>query len=264
MSVPEYCVKKSPEYCIKKSPEEAQKEMEELTKRELEKLAKTISERPELLKPKFLESDDDTESEDSDCSCSCSSSDSSSTDRPTTLTVYQKELEIDKLNTKNHFKTLEITNLMCEKSKLENEVKELRKNYDDSIKFIQFVKKVVELKQNHSLPDSTVFLSDDMESLSTKLVKLRNSYDSALDEIKKLRELVQNQDDLTKEYFTNELVYIQSMLDVDYKNKFERIQSRMEKIVSDKKCGMFAGIVFPLVAGYIVFHLFQYYLNSKF
>ncbi len=253
-----------PEYCVKKSPEEAQKEMEELTKRELEKLAKTISERPELLKPKFLESDDDTESEYSDSECSCSSSDSSSTDRPTTLTVYQKELEIDKLNTKNHFKTLEITNLMCEKSKLENEIKELRKNYDDSIKFIQFVKKVVELKENHSLPDSTVYLNDNMESLSTKLVKLRNSYDSALDEMKKLKELIQNQDELTKKYFTKELANIQSTLDSDYKKKFEQIQSLMEKIVSDKKCGMFAAIVFPLVAGYIVFHLSQYYLNSEF
>jgi hypothetical protein len=265
MSVPEYSVKKTPEYCIKKSPEEAQKEMEELTKRELEKLAKTISERPELLKPKYLESDDDTESEYSDSDCSCSSSDSSSTDRPTTLTVYQKELEIDKLNTKNHFKTLEITNLMCEKSKLENEIKELRKNYDDSIKFIQFVKKVVELKENHNLPDSTVFLSDNMESLSTKLVKLRNSYDSALDDMKKLRELIQNQDELTKKYFTKELANIQSTLDADYKKKFEQIQSLMEKIVSDKKVGMFVvGIVFPLVVGYVVFHLSNYYLNSEF
>ena len=252
-------------YCVKKTPEEAQKEMEELTKKELEKLAKNISEHPELLKPKFLESDDDTESEYSDSSdCSCSSSDSSSVDRPNTLTVYQKELEIDKLQTKNHFKTLEITNIMCEKSKLENEIKELKKNYDDSIKFIQFVKKVVELKENHNLPESALFIGDTMETLSTKLVKLRNSYDSALDEMKKLRELIQNQDELTKKYFTRELANIQSTLDTDYNKKFENIKSLMEKIVRDRQVGIFvAGFIFPLIMGYLVFQITTYYLNNE-
>ena len=48
----------------KKSQEEAQKEMEELTKIELQKLAETISKNPELLKPKFMDSDSET---DSDC-----------------------------------------------------------------------------------------------------------------------------------------------------------------------------------------------------
>lgn len=254
----------TPVYCVKKTPEEAQKEMEELTKKELEKLAKNISEHPELLKPKFLESDEDTESEYSESSDSDDSSDSSSVDRPNTLTVYQKELEIDKLQTKNHFKTLEITNLMCENSKLNNEIKDLKKNYDDSIKFIQFVKKVVELKENYMLPESTVYVGDDMEVLSSKLVKLRNSYDTALTELKKLKELIENQEELVKKYFSKELVTIESALQTDYNKKFDSIKTYMEKIVTDKKIGYFiSGVLFPIVMGIVMYYASNYYLNEN-
>jgi hypothetical protein len=82
----------------KKSQEEAQKEMEELTKIELQKLAETISKNPELLKPKFMDSDSETDSDynsDSD-----SNAPSVENYHNKSLTVYKKELEIDKLQEK--------------------------------------------------------------------------------------------------------------------------------------------------------------------
>jgi outer membrane receptor for Fe3+-dicitrate len=49
--------------------------------------------------------------------------------------LYKKELEIDKLQEKNHYKTLELSNLIYENSKLKQEVKEVKNLYDESIKF---------------------------------------------------------------------------------------------------------------------------------
>jgi hypothetical protein len=239
---------KSVEVSNKKTPEEAQKEMEELTKIELQKLAETISKNPELLKPKFMESDSESDSD------YTSDSDSNASSVPSyhnkSLTVYKKELEIDKLQEKNHYKTLELSNLIYENSKLKIEIKEVKSQYDDSIKFIDFVKKIIQLKEKNIFSNEIINFNQDIKTISTNMLTIQKEYDVALEEINKLKKLIDNQENLIKIYFGKEISLIENNVQTIYQKNFGLLNKKLEEIDRNKK---FDFIFFTMIFLYLVY-----------
>jgi len=234
---------KSVEVTNKKTQEEAQKEMEELTKIELQKLAETIAKNPDLLKPKFMDSDSDTDSDynsDSD-----SNAPSVSNYHNKSLTVYKKELEIDKLQEKNHYKTLELTNLICENSKLKKDMKEIKSQYDESIKFIDFVNKIIQLKEKNIFSNESINFNQDIKIISTSMLTIQKEYDAALDDINKLKILIANQENLIKIYFGKEISLIENNVQNIYQTNFGLLNKKLEEIDRNKKIDfMFSTMIF--------------------
>lgn len=232
----------------KKTQEEAQKEMEDLTKLELQKLAETISKNPELLKPKFMDSDSETDSDynsDSD-----SNAPSVENYHNKSLTVYKKELEIDKLQEKHYYKTLEITNLICENSKLKNEIKEVKSQNDESIKFIDFVKKIVQLKEKNIFSNELINFNQDIKTISTNMLTIQKEYETAMNDINKLKNLIENQENLIKIYFGKEISLIENNVQNIYQKNFGLLNKKLEQIDTNKKIDF---MFFTMVFLYLVY-----------
>lgn len=239
---------------IKKSPEEAQKEMVELSKIELQKLAETIAKNPELLKPKFMDSDSETDSDYMSDSDSNASSVTSYHNK--SLTVYKKELEIDKLQEKNHYKTLELSNLIYENSKLKQEVKEVKNLYDESIKFIEFIKKIIQLKDKTIFSDDNINFSEDIKIVSVKMLNIQKEYDTASQEIIILKNLVDSQENLIKNYFGKELKLIETNIENIYQKNFNLLNKKLQEINTNKK------IDYLLLMMVIVYICYLIYKNA--
>jgi hypothetical protein len=235
----------------KKTQEEAQKEMEELTKVELQKLAETISKNPELLKPKFMDSDSES---DSDYNSDSDSNASSVTNyHNKSLTVYKKELEIDKLQEKQYYKTLEITNLICENSKLKNDLKEVKSQNDESIKFIDFVKKIIQLKEKNIFSNELINFNQDIKTISTNMLTIQKEYETAIDDINKLKTLIDNQENLIKNYFGKEISLIENNVQNIYQKNFDLLNKKLEQIDRDKKIDFMLFIMVFLYLVYMVY-----------
>ena len=213
--------------------EVAQKQMEELTKVELQKLTETIKKNPQLLKPKFMDSDLETDSDYLSDSDSNGSSVTSYHNK--SLTVYKKELEIDKLQEKHHYKTLELSNLMCENSKLKNEMKEIKNQHDESIKFIDFVKKIIQLKEKNIFSNEIINFNQDIKSISSNMLTIQKEYETALDEINKLKKLIEHQENLIKIYFGKEITLIENNVQNIYQKNFGLLNKKLEQIDRNKK-----------------------------
>lgn len=236
---------------IKKSAEEAQKEMVELSKIELQKLAETIAKNPELLKPKFMDSDSETDSDymsDSDSNAS-----SVTSYRNKSLTVYKKELEIDKLQEKNHYKTLELSNLIYENSKLKQEVKEVKNLYDESIKFMDLVKKIIQLKDKTIFSNDNINFSEDIKIVSAKMLTVQKEYDTVSQEITTLRNLINSEENLIKNYFGKELRLIETNIETIYNRNFNLLNKRLQELDRNKTIDYLLLIMVIIYICYLIY-----------
>jgi len=150
---------KPKQFCVKKSQEDVYKEMEELTKIEMEKLHKKIKENPKILKPKpIYESDSDDDILDSSFSSTVTSSSDSdhinkndSMKNNNSITLFKKEQIIDKLEEKNYYKSLELSNLMLENNELKDELENLKEKINDYEYQSELMTEIIELCKSEPL-----------------------------------------------------------------------------------------------------------------
>ena len=169
------------------------------------------------------------------------------------LTVYKKELEIDKLQEKQYYKTLEITNLICENSKLKNDLKEVKSQNDESIKFIDFVKKIIQLKEKNIFSNELINFNQDIKTISTNMLTIQKEYEIAIEDINKLKTLIENQENLIKIYFGKEISLIENNVQNIYQTNFGLLNKKLAQIDTNKKIDiMFSTIIF-LYLVYLVY-----------
>ena len=222
----EFTHNNTPCFVTRMSVEDERKQSNEVTKNEIAKLLEKINNNPALIMRRKFEydsddssSDDDTKSSKSSTTSSSSSSTSSSSSDDSTdkesLHIFKKNLEIDSLEKQLHYKTLEMTNLMIDKSKMEKELSTIKEKYESSANLIKIIEDFFTVQKEFNeyiVPrlfkkePSCIFSSTRDAKFFRDLMKIEKTYDGFLTHVDTLeKELNKETDSLTKEWLTEEL-----------------------------------------------------------
>jgi hypothetical protein len=202
------------QFCHLKSPEEAQKETEDFTKKEMEKLTKILKEKPHLLN-KY-------ESDSSDCESVSVSSNRDS--KMLTYKLMRKEKELDKMEERKHFATLEINNLLLENIDLKKELEEIRIQNTVVNNLVHTITKIHDIKVLDNFDDYRLDESNNFSYVTEVIINLQKKYLDINDHISILKtELVNNfKDDKYKKikiFYDGEISNFESNVKEKYENK---------------------------------------------
>ena len=238
----------SEQFCIKKTPEEVKKEMEETTRKELEKLTQQIKNNPSLLKPNMAydsDTDSDYESSSSDSSSSSSSSSSRSKTKYKTkinknaIDIFKKETTIDKLEEKNYYKTLELSNLILENSKLKEENINFQKIISDYVLQSKIISEVIELSKNEPLKVNGHYLINEdlnIANMNSKIFFLQKEFDKYNTQINKLiTDLNSLSDSSVKAFYNQELAKINITVNKNYEFNNKMVDAYITKTKNREK-----------------------------
>jgi hypothetical protein len=238
-------------FAIRKTIEQAKIESEEITKKEMELLAEKLRDNPELLLKKNYniesseELDDDrsfitssSSSSSSSSSCSSSSSDSrrkkykhrskskksKSDSKNLNFEIYKKEKEVDKLEHRNHLKTLELSNALLEKSKLENECNFLKSKLLEKEILLKIIHDFIEFNIINQIRvfDKKYFTIDKVNDI---LINIRNDKDKNIKYIKDLQtKIIPFNNSIIGQHYNEELK--KNIIDIEnnYNENLELIQ----------------------------------------
>ena len=202
------------QFCTIKSLQEAQKEMEETTKKELEKLHERIKNHPELLKSSKSSDDEmslsesiSEEDDDNDSDYVPSSSDTSDSEdsqpkihlhynrnkkknikqdktqllKKEIMESIKKDIELDSLEQKNHFKNLELNNLSLENFQQKTEIEKLKKVNMNQEQILNFIVKFLEyktIKYFENYKEEQINSINELKKLTLVLIDLQKKYES--------------------------------------------------------------------------------------
>ena len=245
------------------------KESEELTKRELENLLTQIKNKPELLQSKIY-SDSDSSSESSDFSSSSNSSSSkhkkhvknnkkkinNDKRKAENIKIYKKECEIDELEKKLYYKTLSLSNmtldnskLMTENDNLKNKVKEYELLYNIAsslidYSYIELFKKIENITQENVL-NKRMILEDEFITNKKKLDLINKKFnDISSEQLVKLKKFYQN-----KTFLLNNMT----------KNEYEKKSKMIDDFINDVKFNnRIYNIFFISLGGIFLIKIIQY------
>jgi hypothetical protein len=223
----------------KRTPEEARKEMEELTKKELSALNEKIIKNPSILKP-MLNYDSDSSSSYSLSSSSSSSSAISykKSKKYPNIEVIKQESKIDKLAEKNYYKTLELSNLMLENTKLKDLNNALKIKSDEREKLFNLLKEILEFTLNDRINNKDLnfdILSSD--NIIYKSIELQKSFNEDIlgfeTFVKKTNELP---DTIIKSYFSEYITHKKALLEKNYQLNTNKINNFLLILNIKDKC----------------------------
>jgi len=244
----------SAQFCIKKSSEDVRKEMEEITKKEMEKLTQAIKENPSLLKPKHLyesDSDDDDTSISSSSSLTSTSSSNSNYKnkiKKNSLNIFKKEQVIDKLEERNYYKSLDLSNLTLENGQLKDEIASLNKIVNNFTLQNKIIIDVIELSKIEPLKVNGNYLIDmsiTSENMSSKMFTLEKEFERYKSQIHKLiDDLNSINDSIVKTHYNQELAKITILLNKNYDFNNKLVDSYLSKIKNSEKRNLILSFLF--------------------
>ena len=251
------------QFCEKKTPEEAKKEMEELTKKELMLLTQKILDNPNIIKPKMnYESSDDS---DSDSSISSNTSSSSSYKHKKhhsipvlnkqSLNIFKKEQTIDKLEEKNYFKTLELSNAILEKTRLEEENRNIRKRLIETEAIVKIISDIIELSKKELIKVNGSLKKD---NITFKMLNLQKEYDSELNLMNLIKNNLNNISDSTiKIHYLNQLLILEKKLMDNYQENNKLIDTFIIGVRNNEKIevcllSLFVCLMFSIFVTYML------------
>lgn len=219
------------QFCHLKTPEEAQNEMESFTKKEMEKLTRILKEKPHLLNKH------DSDSSDSD-SLSVSSSDSD--EKILSYKLMKKEKELDKMEERKHFATLEINNLLLENIDLKKELEELRIQNNVINNLVHTISKIHDIKVLDNFDDYRLDENSSFSYVTEVIINLQKKYLDINDQISVLKmELVNNFKDekykKIKTFYDAEITNFESCIKEKYENKRKDLERYIFRINKKNK-----------------------------
>lgn len=255
-------------YATLTTPELMKKEQAEVTKIELEALMNQIKNNPKLLKPKQLhnmiesesDSDDSTysssSSDSSDSSSSSSSSDSSRKNRNKkyykndNLEIYKREGKIDELEKKLYYKTLRLSNITLENSKLMSENENLKNKSKENELLFSIILSIIDY--------SSAELFKKVENISKdNIFNKRITIEEEFENNKKKLQLINNKlNDISnikvRKFFQDEILKINHRMVKKYEVNYKLIDDYMSGIkCNERLCNvifMFLGGILLLIA----------------
>jgi hypothetical protein len=241
-------------YCARISPEEYNKEKNNYTEEEPSKL--TMLTRPfKKEKPLDIACDSDDESSESE-------QDSES------LAIYKKQQEIDDLESKNHHKTLEMTNLTVENIDLKKKNTELTLKYINLAKLDVFIQRYIAYKNDTNLNNMNLSYYINLDNVNASdLIKYMVILDKKYNENKtKISDLINllkqgNFHSSIMTYYSTELHTTDNIIENIYKTNNTKYNNYLRKLSHFeynlyKYITMLFGIFFLFIYIYFVKNLF--------
>lgn len=192
------------QFCELKTLEKAKKDSEELTKKEIVKLQETIELNLKLLQKNYNVNDDELSTISSTTEYSDDDDDSTyvpdnyekeSKDDNSNIHIHykkstkrkyadtkkdllkysKKDIEIEELEKKDYYKNLELNNLTIENSSLKDELKNVKQEYLNQTKFLDFILKFIELKNTkyfENISEESIVSTKELVKLISILIEL--------------------------------------------------------------------------------------------
>jgi hypothetical protein len=102
------------------------------------------------------------------------------------LKVYKKEHEIDNLEQKNYYKTLELNNLTLENSELKTENNELILNFKNNDNILNLISRFIDLN-NVRFNENELYKYKNLKEITLKMMEIQNKYDNFIKESNSLK-----------------------------------------------------------------------------
>jgi hypothetical protein len=256
------------------SNDQMKKESEEVTKRELEILMSQIKNNPKLLKPKQIlsqieseSSDDSTYSSESEYSSSSSSSSSSSERKHKkyykknndNIEIYKQEGKIDDLEKKLYYKTLRLSNMTLDNSKLQNENENLKIKFKENEILVSILLNIIDFPIEEI---SKKLENINKDNIFNKRMILEESFENNkknLDVINKKLNDISNEK--IKKYYHDELFKINNKIIQKYEENNKIINNFMNNIKYNDRI---YNILFMIIGGIFILFLKEIFIFDKF
>jgi hypothetical protein len=250
------------------TPELMKKQQEEVTRIELEALMTQIKNNPKLLKPKQIHNMIESESDSDDSTYSSSSSDSSSDSssssssdssrkhankkhyRSNNLEIYKKGEKIDELEKKLYYKTLRLSNITLENSKLTSENELLKNKSKDNELLFSIILSIIDYSSNELFKKVENITND---NIFIKKVSIEEEFENN----KKKLQLINNKlNDIPnikiRKFFQDEILKINYKMVKKYEVNYKLIDDYMSGIKCNERIYniifMFLGGILLLIA----------------
>ena len=256
------------------SNDQMKKESEEVTKRELEILMSQIKDNPKLLKPKqFLSriesesSDDSSYSSESEYSSSSSSSSSSSERKHKkyykksndNIEIFKQEGKIDDLEKKLYYKTLRLSNMTLDNSKLQSENENLKIKFKENEILVSILLNIIDFPIEEI---SKKLENINKDNIFNKRMILEESFENNkknLDVINKKLNDISNEK--IKKYYHDELFKINNKIIQKYEENNKIINNFMNIIKYNDRI---YNILFMFIGGIFLLILKEIFIFDKF
>ena len=226
-----YYIMNTPQYCIKISTEEANKEAIDYTKQELLLLAKEISESEFMNK---------------------SSSESDVEEDNNTLTIYKKNEEIAKLEREQHYKNLQISNLMLENEQLKENLEKIKTINNNINGLSTFITKLIETSDFiYGTNNFTIEIDENLPSITRKMIQLQKNNDIINDKINRLKLLNNRLDKTFVNYFNQDIDDLDKTNMDYYEENYELLSKYVEKYNGNNYSSVYMMMIFILISYYI-------------
>jgi len=226
-----YYIMNTPQYCVKISTEEANKEAIDYTKQELLLLAKEISESEFMNK---------------------SSSESDVEEDNNTLTIYKKNEEIAKLEREQHYKNLQISNLMLENEQLKENLEKIKTINNNINGLSTFITKLIETSDViYGTNNFTIEIDENLPSITRKMIQLQKNNDIINDKINRLKLLNNRLDKTFVNYFNQDIDDLDKTNMDYYEENYGLLSKYVEKYNGNNYSSVYMMMIFILVSYYI-------------
>jgi hypothetical protein len=212
----------SVQYCVKISPEEFESEMKKYTSDELSNLINTQEKNNDSSSDYYENSND--ESDDSD--------DSNEELQSNDLALYKKTQEIDNLESKNYYKTLEMSNLLVENTKLKKEIEILTTKNFYLCELETFIQRIITVKSKLHFDNNININSSDISDIVKYTMELQKFHDTMKYKINYLEQINNTFQPVIKDYYNKELqIMDKTVVDIYLlnKNKFNEHIKKISK-----------------------------------
>jgi hypothetical protein len=221
----------TPQYCVKISTEEANKEAIDYTKQELLLLAKEISESEFMNK---------------------SSSESDVEEDNNTLTIYKKNEEIAKLEREQHYKNLQISNLMLENEQLKENLEKIKTINNNINGLSTFITKLIETSDFiYGTNNFTIEIDENLPSITRKMIQLQKNNDIINDKINRLKLLNNRLDKTFVNYFNQDIDDLDKTNMDYYEENYGLLSKYVEKYNGNNYSSVYMMMIFILISYYI-------------
>ena len=226
-----YYIMNTPQYCVKISTEEANKEAIDYTKQELLLLAKEISESEFMNK---------------------SSSESDVEEDNNTLTIYKKNEEIAKLEREQHYKNLQISNLMLENEQLKENLEKIKTINNNINGLSTFITKLIETSDFiYGTNNFTIEIDENLPSITRKMIQLQKNNDIINDKINRLKLLNNRLDKTFVNYFNQDIDDLDKTNMDYYEENYGLLSKYVEKYNGNNYSSVYMMMIFILISYYI-------------
>ena len=222
------------QYCVKISPEEYETEMKKYTANELSCL-------------NTQEKDDDSSSDYYDNSDDNNSSDNDDDSNTKDLALYKKDQEIDDLESKNYYKTLEMSNLLVENTKLKKEIEILTTKNLCLSELETFIQRIINVKSKLHFDNNININSSDISDIVKYTMELQKFHDTMKYKINYLEQINNTFQPVIKDYYNKELqIMDKTVVDIYLLNK-NKFNEHIKKISKNNNHLQYINILFLIL-----------------